>query len=161
MDKDGSWYQRLGRVVCDAALPLLNIQCQSYGRHTKRSVYTSDSTAKYLGGAWTAGGTAAPKTVKMMYAPQQLPIRDYSLEDWKVRIQELEDVPLANPRSPPEFKSFSTIENLSETEAFSPWEDGVPDFQLEYATEEERQMHDHILSEIENQVPSVCHYKLY
>jgi hypothetical protein len=157
LDKDGSWYQRLGRVVCDAAVPLLNIQCQSYGRHTKRGVRASDSTAKYLGGAWTAGGNDAPKTIKMIHPPQQLPIPDYTLKDWQIRIQELE---LARPGSPPEFKSFVAIDNLSETEAFSPWEDGVPDFHLEYAAEEERQMHDRILSEIENQVPSVCHFKL-
>jgi hypothetical protein len=125
-DKDGSWYQRLAKVVLDVCVSILgpfvskfaNIKVpqnseESKYRISRRDKNHLDSTQPRVRAAWTQGSLCAPR-VGELFAPEHPSFPRGSLDQWTTKLKLKEDLHefAKTPSLPPRIGTLTAIDAM-------------------------------------------------
>src|SRR5579859_4221624 len=131
-DKDGSWYQRLAKVVLDVCVSVLghfisrfsSIKVSLRSKESKYCVFKhdinhADQTKPRVYAAWTQGSLSAPR-VGELFAPEHPPLPQCSLEQWelklKLKLKEGHRESVAPPSFLPQIEKLRTFSSIDAME---------------------------------------------
>ena len=169
-DKEGSWYQRLAKVVLDVCVSVLvpfvvkfsNIKVPRGSmelkyRISKHDLNYADSTRSSISAAWTQGSLSAPK-VGELFAPEHPPLPQYSLDHWiaklKLKDRALSTVPTSPPPQIEKLRTFSSIDAMEDESRENSDTDSLDIYEM--ATAKDEEMKDFLHNKISEGLPAVC-----
>jgi hypothetical protein len=167
-EKDGSWYQRLAKVVLDVCVSILgpfvskfaNIKVprnseESKYRVSRRDINHLDSTKPRVRAAWTQGSLCAPR-VGELFAPEHPSLPRGSLEQWitKLKLKEGLHEFTKSPSLSPRIGTLTSIDAM-EDGGFDNNDIDSPGVH-EMAAAKDEAMKDFLLETISNALPVVC-----
>jgi hypothetical protein len=170
-NRDGSWYQRLAKVVLDLCVSILSpfvIKFSSIRvsrgsedskyRTYKRNINYADSTKGRIYAAWTQGSLSAPK-IGESFAPEHPPLPQHSLDRWISKLNAADRESKITVSPSPElqkFRKFSAIDAM-EDENREDNETDSPDI-YEMATAKDEEMKQILYDQATKELPAVCNY---
>jgi hypothetical protein len=168
-ERDGSWYQRLAKVILDLCVSLLSPFVVKYSsikvprgskdskyRISKRNINCADTTKAHIYAAWTQGSLSAPK-IGESFAPEHPPLPLHSLDQWISKLNAGHGES-RTPASPPpvieKFRSFSSIEAMADENRDDGENDSLDIYEMAAAKDDEMKqlLHDQISKDL----PAVC-----
>jgi hypothetical protein len=170
-DKDGSWYQRLAKVVLDVCVSNLGPFISKFNntkaprgsneskyRLSRRDINHADSTKPRVCAAWTQGSLSAPRIGELV-TPEHPPLPRCSLEKWiaKLKLKEghRESAPPPSPAPQIEkFRSFSSIDAMEDESRESSDTDSLHVHEMAAAKDDA--MKDLLRNKMSESLPSVC-----
>ena len=168
-DKDGSWYQRLGKVVLDLCVSLLSsfvvkfstikvprFSSDSKYRVSKHDINYADPTKARVYAAWTQGSISAPR-IGESFAPEHSPLPRHSLGQWITKLNEgyyESTTSLSPPPQIEKLRSFSSIDAMEDEGREDSENDSLDVHQMAAATDDgmKQMLHD----KISEGLPAVC-----
>ena len=168
-DKDGSWYQRLAKVVLDVCVSVLGPFVSKFSsikvpRGSKESKYRvsrhdinyADSTKPRVRAAWTQGSLSAPR-VGELFAPEHPPLPRCSLEQWIAKLKQDHRESTAPPSPPPQIeklRTFSSIDAMEDDSREGSDIDSLHDHEMAAAKDDA--MKDLLRDKMSESLPAVC-----
>jgi hypothetical protein len=151
-DRDGSWYQRLAKVVLDLCVSILSPFVVKFSsvkvprgskdskyRVFKQNINHADSTKGRIYAAWTQGSLSAPK-IGESFAPEHPPLPRHSLDKWISKLNAADRESRISLSPSPElekFRRFTSIDAMEDDNREDNENDSLDIYEMATAKDEE------------------------
>ena len=169
-DKDGSWYQRLAKVVLDVCVSVLvplvvkfpNIKVppgseESKYRVSRHDINYADLTKSRVCATWTQGSLSAPK-VGGLFAPEHPQLPHSSLDQWitRLKLKESHRASAAPTSPPPQIEKLRTFSSVDAMEDESRENSDIESLDIhEKAAAKDEEMKDFLRDKMSEGLPGV------